>query len=116
MKFDSLYTEALDKLDEAPAIPPPDATASMTPPAAPQVPSAPPVPQKVTPEGKRFMIEMLLKALAFDPSSITDQDKSIFDETVTPENADTILSRIEQIMSGTGVDRGTEIADADDGI
>lgn len=115
MKFESLYTETLDKLSEAP-INGPDVTAPMTEPAAPQVPSAPAAPQKFTPEGKRFMIQMVLRALAFDPNNITDPDKAIFDQDVTPENADTILSRIEQIMAGTGVERGTDIADADPAI
>ncbi len=68
------------------------------------------VPQvtKLTPEGKRFLVELALKALSFDPANITDQDKSIFDETVTPENAEDVLNRIKDIVTGSDVESSAD--------
>ena len=60
----------------------------------------PPVaPKGVTTEGKRFMIELLVKALAFDPTHLSEFDISIFDEEVTAENAENILGRIKSIVT-----------------
>lgn len=71
----------------------------------PQVQNAPPPvepaaapAEKLTPEGKRYLIELALKALALDPGSLSEHDKSLFNENVTAENADTILKRIQNLV------------------
>lgn len=73
--------------------------------AIPQVQNAPPPvepaaapAEKLTPEGKRYLIELALKALALDPGSLSEHDKSLFNENVTAENADTILKRIQNLV------------------
>jgi len=73
------------------------------------MPSAPPPiqdeePKQMTPEGKRFVIELALKALAYDPGNIPAQDKGMFDVEVTPENAEEVLTKIEQ-MVGNDIER-----------
>ena len=68
-------------------------------PAAPP-PPAPEAPKPLTSEGKKFLVELALKALAVDPSSISEQDKSIFETPVTTANADQIADRIKQIVEG----------------
>ena len=55
-------------------------------------------PKQLTTEGKRFLIEISLKALAFDPAHIADQDRGIFMDEVTSENAESILEKIEAIV------------------
>lgn len=55
-------------------------------------------PQKLTVEGKRYLIEVALKALSLDPNTLSEQDKTIFNEEVTAENADTILQRLQSII------------------
>jgi pyruvate/2-oxoglutarate dehydrogenase complex dihydrolipoamide acyltransferase (E2) component len=72
---------------------------------APAAPAAPaPAPeqeaQPMTPEGKVFLIELALKALAVDSSTISEQDKSIFETHVTKDNADQVADRIRQIVEG----------------
>ena len=56
--------------------------------------------QPMTPEGKVFLIELALKALAIDSSTISEQDKSIFETHVTKDNADQVADRIRQIVEG----------------
>jgi hypothetical protein len=59
----------------------------------------PPVqPKQVTTEGKKFLIEIMIKALAFDPDHLSEFDKSIFDEEVTIDNAEEVLKKIEAIV------------------
>jgi hypothetical protein len=55
-------------------------------------------PEKLTSEGKRFLIEVALKALSINPEQISEQDRSIFAEEVTSHNADEILCRIQTIV------------------
>ena len=68
-------------------------------PAAP-APAPAPEPQQMTPEGKVFLIELALKSLAVDPSTISEQDKAIFETHVTKDNADQVADRIKQIVEG----------------
>jgi len=56
--------------------------------------------QPMTPEGKVFLVELALKALAVDSSTISEQDKSIFETHVTKDNADQVADRIKQIVEG----------------
>lgn len=110
MKFDHLVSGALQKLTEAPLQSPGGPTAGGFPADLPPTqpgdmsavaPAA--KPEKITSEGKRFMVEMVVKALAFDPQNMSDEDKDIFNQDITPENADEILNRIEQIISASSV-------------
>lgn len=81
--------------------------AAMDPSAPPAIPDTP-APAQLTSEGKRFMIELALKALAFDPHNMADADKGIFDEEVTAENGEDILKRIQNITAGSGVEPAIE--------
>ncbi len=54
--------------------------------------------QDLTSEGKKFLIELALKALSVNPENITTTDKDIFDTEVTAENADSILQRLRSIV------------------
>jgi hypothetical protein len=67
---------------------------------APAAPAPEPEPQQMTPEGKVFLIELALKSLAVDPSTISEQDKAIFETHVTKDNADQVADRIKQIVEG----------------
>jgi len=74
--------------------------------AAPAAPAPAPAPapeqeaQPMTPEGKVFLVELALKALAIDSSTISEQDKAIFETHVTKDNADQVADRIRQIVEG----------------
>ena len=67
-------------------------------------PIAPPVPEKktLTSEGKKFLIELILHALAIDPDDLTQGEKSIFDEEITIENADDLLEKLRNIIDEHG--------------
>ena len=69
----------------------------------PQPEEAPEETEKLTSEGKKFLIELALKALAVGPDQISEQDKSIFSTEVTVHNADEILSRIQTIVDQASI-------------
>ena len=105
--FKTIYNKHLSQLlreadgDENVEEVPQDANAEAD--LQPQVPSEEEVvaeePQPdVTSEGKKFMIELALKALAIDPDSIPASDKDIFNNTITGENADLILQRLQNLV------------------
>jgi hypothetical protein len=113
-KFDTLYRSyeaniriGSDVVSEA-LQPPgqPQQTAAPAPQEGPQsVQPQTPAPQEVkeptadvTSEGKKFLVELALKALAVDPDNITATEKEIFNTEITTENADQILSRIQGIV------------------
>ena len=75
-------------------------------PAAAAAPVAPPPapPKPLTTEGKRFMVELALKALAYNPDHIADPEKDIFTNEVTPENAEEMLEKIQRI-TGDAIER-----------
>lgn len=52
----------------------------------------------VTSEGKKFLVELALKALSVDPDHITETDKDIFNTPITTDNADDMLKRIQSIV------------------
>jgi len=54
--------------------------------------------EAVTTEGKKFLVELALKALSVDPDNITATDKDIFNTEITVENADDMLQRIQAIV------------------
>lgn len=112
MKFDAVIKETFSQLDETnpgmdPALggaPSSDipGVGDPTGPSPTEQP-APPVVKPLTTEGKRYLVELALKALQFDPTHLTASDVSIFDQPVTTENAEDILDQINLILSGTDV-------------
>lgn len=104
-RLQEFYTNLLEAhpsipQDGGPVVPPPPAdTAPAAVPAAPP-PAAPEPPKPLTSEGKRFLVELALKALAVNPDSISPADKAIFETQVTVENADEVANRIAQITEG----------------
>jgi hypothetical protein len=119
-RFDSLIKETMGLLDEAdpnldPALGgvPPDPTGIPADPgmdagapptgAPPEEPEPEPEVTKLAPEGKRFLAELALKALAFDPGTLNDHDKAVFESEVTPENTEEVLTRIRGIIGGMEV-------------
>ena len=110
-KFDSLVKEAVVRLQEAdPTLDPnlsggdPNLGGGQSAPAAPtqQAPvPAPEEPKPLTSEGARYLTELALKALAFDPNNLPDTDKDIFTQDVTQENAQDLLERIQQIVGSS---------------
>lgn len=111
-KFDELvnkyYSSVLLEQEAAPAIPQdggPTAQPAAPAPAAP-APAAPapePEAKPMTSEGKMFLVQLALKALAVDPDTISEQDKAIFETEVTTANADEVADRIRQIIEGQGL-------------
>ena len=108
-KFQSLYNEYASQIDEAlqPGVQQQAVTTNEAPAAAaeagnvqPQVPTqqeaAPPAP--VTSEGKKFLVELALKALAVDPDTLTSADKALFSTQITTDNADQVLKQIQTIV------------------
>jgi len=77
----------------------PNAPAPAPAPAAAPAP-APEEPQPMTPEGKKFLVELALKCLAVNPDTISQADKAIFDTHVTTSNADEVEKRIKDIVEG----------------
>jgi hypothetical protein len=113
-KFDALYrtyeaniriggdivSEAVPPQGQPPAQPP-AAPAAGPQSVQPQTPAPTEVKEPtadVTSEGKKFLVELALKALSVDPDNITATEKEIFNTEVTTENADQILSRIQGIV------------------
>ena len=52
----------------------------------------------LTPEGKRYLIELAVKALGVDSKNLSEQDKAIFNTGVTADNAEEILQRLREIV------------------
>lgn len=72
--------------------------------AIPQAQQAAPAPapaqeaDKLTVEGKRYLIELALKALTVSPDQLSETDKPLLSTVVTAENADSIQKRIQGII------------------
>lgn len=119
MKFEDVIKEQLTRLDEAdpamdpnlggaPVQPPtdPSAMGAQGPEALPELPEEPkeePEVKPLTTEGRRFLVDLALKALAFNPDSMTAADKALFDSEVTTENAEEVLERVQHILDSSGV-------------
>lgn len=119
MKFEDVIKEHLSKLDEADPgldsnlggapVPPPGGAAPAGDPSAEQLPELPEEPKEepevkpLTTEGRRFLVDLALKALAFNPDSMTAADKALFDSEVTTENAEEVLERVQHILDASGV-------------
>lgn len=98
-KFDQLIKEAQEGLNQggsaidAVANQPEQAAAAPAPTEAPE-----PEQKPLTVEGKRFLIELTLKALAIDPSTLAESEKAIFNQQVTAENAEQVLNQLQGII------------------
>ncbi len=119
-KFDELFNRTKVLLEVDPGMVPGGTTQTVGAPSDPQTPM-PDIPAqenpalapevaKVSTEGRRFLVDLALKALSFDPNQIPDSEKAIFDQDVTIQNADQILKQIRSILSGVDVQ-----SSADDG-
>ena len=67
----------------------------------PQVPSPQDIQepqQDITSEGKKFLVELVLKALSVDPDNIPATEKSIFNTEVTTSNAEEVLKKLQYIV------------------
>lgn len=67
----------------------------------PQVPSTEDIQepkQDITSEGKKFLVELILKALSVDPDNIPATEKSIFNTEVTTSNAEEVLKKLQYIV------------------
>lgn len=67
----------------------------------PQVPSTEEVKepkQDITSEGKKFLVELILKALSVDPDNIPATEKSIFNTDVTTSNAEEVLKKLQYVV------------------
>lgn len=67
----------------------------------PQVPSTEDIQepkQDITSEGKKFLVELTLKALSVDPDNIPATEKSIFNTDVTTSNAEEVLKKLQYIV------------------
>jgi len=60
--------------------------------------ASPQAPQPLTSEGKVFLIDLIKRALAISPDNISQQDKAVFNEKLTTENADTVLKKLQNII------------------
>lgn len=107
LKIDPTITEAFPPVNpgqptqgnQAPQQPPPAAQGPKS--VQPQTPAPQEIKeptQDVTSEGKKFLVELALKALAVDPDNITASEKEIFNTQVTRENADALLKRIQSVV------------------
>ena len=54
--------------------------------------------KQLTVEGKRYLIELIQKALSVDPDNLTAEQKAIFDEEITVENADDMLNQLTALI------------------
>jgi hypothetical protein len=68
--------------------------------AAPAPAPAPAEAPALSSEGKKFLVELALKALSVSPDELSEADKAIFETQVTTENADQVADRIRNLVEG----------------
>lgn len=97
MKFDTLISEQLSRLNEEGEAPQPNdpAAASKLPPSPTE---ATPEPSPMTPEGLVFLVDLARKALAFDPHQLPEFDREVLGVQVTSDNAEKVLKDIQRIL------------------
>ena len=101
-KFETLYNQVLQEADQFP----PENMGAPATAVQPQVPSEKEVqhakkeePQPdVTSEGKKFLVELAVRALSVDTANLPASEKDIFNTPVTTKNADEILKRVQSII------------------
>lgn len=63
-------------------------------------PEPAPEPEKLTSEGKMFLVDLIRKALAISPDSLSPEEKAVFSEPeIQADNADEILETLQRIIS-----------------
>jgi hypothetical protein len=98
----NIYSNILLEADAAPAPAAMPQDGGATAPAPAEAPAAP-APAEAPPlssEGKKFLVELALKALSVSPDELSESDKSIFETQVTTQNADQIAERIRNLVEG----------------
>ena len=76
------------------------APAAPAPAAPPPAPEPPAEPEKITPEGKLFLVDLIRKALAISPDSLSPEEKSVFsDSEIQSDNVEEILNKLQQIIT-----------------
>lgn len=69
-------------------------------PEEPPPPEELPQPEKLTSEGKMFLIDLIRKALAISPESLTPEEKGVFSAAeIQADNAEDTLSKLQQIIT-----------------
>lgn len=56
----------------------------------------------LAPQGKVMLVDMALKALSIDPNDISQPEKAVFNQDVSPENAEEIASQVRSIIQTYG--------------
>lgn len=103
-KFEMLYNQVLQEA-EGDGFPPENTEVPQNS-VQPQVPSNKEVQHAkkeetqpdVTSEGKKFLVELAVRALGVDTSNLPASEKDIFNTPVTTKNADEILKRVQSII------------------
>jgi hypothetical protein len=90
LEADAVPAPAAMPQDGGATVPAPDAASAPAPVEAPVLSS----------EGKKFLVELALKALSVNPDQLSESDKAIFETQVTTENADQIAERIRNLVEG----------------
>ena len=109
-KFDTLLNNVYGRIlleQEQQAIPQnggpvqPGAQPATAPAPAPEPPpEEPQEPEKITPEGKLFLVDLIRKALAISPDSLSPEEKAVFaDSEIQSGNIEDILSKLQQIIT-----------------
>jgi hypothetical protein len=98
-KFESLYKTILEQQQQAVAEQPVQQQAPAPQPAPNAVNASDPAEAQeadegLTVEGQIHLVQLILKALAVDPSTIPDQEKGIFNTKVNAENMEEVLDSI----------------------
>jgi len=98
----NIYSNILLEADAipAPAAMPQDGGATAPEPAEPPAPPAPAEAPVLSSEGKKFLVELALKALSVNPDQLSEVDKAIFETQVTTENANEVAERIRNLVEG----------------
>ena len=104
-EYSSTLTEAVDEngnlVDDPPANDGTDEAKTGVDKEQPQVPSTEEIQepkQDITSEGKKFLVELTLKALSVNPDNIPATEKAIFNTEVTTSNAEEILKKLQYIV------------------
>jgi len=104
-EYSSTLTEAVDEngnlVDDPPANDGTDEAKTGVDKEQPQVPSIEEIQepkQDITSEGKKFLVELTLKALSVDPDNIPATEKSIFNTEVTTSNAEEVLKKLQYVV------------------
>lgn len=101
----NIYSNILLEADAVPAPASIPQDGGATAPAPAEAPAPAPEPQPAEPlplssEGKKFLVELALKALSVNPDSLSASDKAIFETEITTQNADEVADLIRSLVEG----------------